>query len=361
VYRFALSWDNPVGHFGPSIVPGQPKALGTRLPRYYTRFFGRAGRAAWAMASYALRYGGAWTARVEGWQADTLAAASQGVTDILHPTPTPTPATATATATAAATATTTATATATDDDPLPREDPLPTYYKSQLFNELYFLVDGGTLWLDTSDGVPNPPNPPNPPRTPRTPNTPHTPRTPHTPHTPHQHTVASSGSEETPLHPDTSNNTSKDANSGGDSNADGIQLPAAVIGSCDAAGNGLFQRKVADAEQRGAGVGWALQAVNAAMLAHDAALSLGATGPGTGPPTSATAATGATTDTGAGATTPTTTPASTSVQSSPQPEPNPCLDNNDDGCCSSCAVRAGDQRAVGQFLYLEGQEYLMYR
>ena len=27
-----------------------------------------------------------------------------------------------------------------------------SYYASQLFNELYFLVDGGTIWLDSSDG-----------------------------------------------------------------------------------------------------------------------------------------------------------------------------------------------------------------
>ncbi len=27
---------------------------------------------------------------------------------------------------------------------------LPDWYKSALFNELYVLVDGGTLWIDTT-------------------------------------------------------------------------------------------------------------------------------------------------------------------------------------------------------------------
>ena len=32
---------------------------------------------------------------------------------------------------------------------------VPDYYKHQLFNELYFLVDGGCIWSDTDSGVPN--------------------------------------------------------------------------------------------------------------------------------------------------------------------------------------------------------------
>lgn len=33
--------------------------------------------------------------------------------------------------------------------------PIPPYYRSQLFNELYFLVDGGSVWTDTSEGRDN--------------------------------------------------------------------------------------------------------------------------------------------------------------------------------------------------------------
>ena len=28
---------------------------------------------------------------------------------------------------------------------------LPSWYKSALFNELYFVADGGTVWLDVAD------------------------------------------------------------------------------------------------------------------------------------------------------------------------------------------------------------------
>jgi non-lysosomal glucosylceramidase len=28
---------------------------------------------------------------------------------------------------------------------------LPDWYKSALFNETYFIADGGTIWLDVSD------------------------------------------------------------------------------------------------------------------------------------------------------------------------------------------------------------------
>ncbi len=30
-----------------------------------------------------------------------------------------------------------------------------SFYDAQLFNELYFLVDGGTVWVDSSAGAPN--------------------------------------------------------------------------------------------------------------------------------------------------------------------------------------------------------------
>lgn len=30
---------------------------------------------------------------------------------------------------------------------------MPSWYKSALFNELYFVADGGTVWLDVSSGT----------------------------------------------------------------------------------------------------------------------------------------------------------------------------------------------------------------
>ena len=35
------------------------------------------------------------------------------------------------------------------------DDRLPDYYKHHVFNELYFLADGGCIWSDTCDGCPN--------------------------------------------------------------------------------------------------------------------------------------------------------------------------------------------------------------
>lgn len=32
---------------------------------------------------------------------------------------------------------------------------LPSWYKSALFNELYFVADGGTVWLDVSNMADN--------------------------------------------------------------------------------------------------------------------------------------------------------------------------------------------------------------
>jgi len=40
--------------------------------------------------------------------------------------------------------------------PILDQPSLPGYYKCLLFNELYFLVDGGSLWLDSERGEPNP-------------------------------------------------------------------------------------------------------------------------------------------------------------------------------------------------------------
>lgn len=32
---------------------------------------------------------------------------------------------------------------------------LPSWYKSALFNELYFVADGGTIWLDVANATEN--------------------------------------------------------------------------------------------------------------------------------------------------------------------------------------------------------------
>jgi len=86
---FALAWDFPIMAFGSR----------TQWYRRYTRFFGTTGRSAWAIAAEALAHYPAWERAIDAWQQPIL------------------------------------------DDPN-----RPAWYKMALFNELYYLVDGGTAW-----------------------------------------------------------------------------------------------------------------------------------------------------------------------------------------------------------------------
>ncbi len=85
---FTLSWDLPVTEF----------AQGKRAYRRYTDFFNREGRNAWAIAKTALTHYPTWQAKIQAWQRPIL-----------------------------------------DQD-------LPDWFKMALFNELYDLASGGTLW-----------------------------------------------------------------------------------------------------------------------------------------------------------------------------------------------------------------------
>jgi non-lysosomal glucosylceramidase len=86
---FVLSWDFPVTEF----------AQGVKYYRRYTDFFGCNGENAWQIATHALKEYQNWRSHIQSWQAP-----------ILH-----------------------------------RED-LPDWFKMALFNELYDLTSGGTLW-----------------------------------------------------------------------------------------------------------------------------------------------------------------------------------------------------------------------
>lgn len=86
---FVLAWDFPVTEFAP----------GVRYYRRYTDFFGRTGKNAWAIALTALQQYQNWQQQIQSWQ--------QPILD--------------------------------------RED-LPPWFKMALFNELYDLTGGGTLW-----------------------------------------------------------------------------------------------------------------------------------------------------------------------------------------------------------------------
>ena len=86
---FALSWDLPVTEF----------AKGTQAYRRYTDFFDRSGRNACAIASTALDHYASWQQNIINWQ-----------------------------------------------QPILDRTELPNWFKMALFNELYDLASGGTLW-----------------------------------------------------------------------------------------------------------------------------------------------------------------------------------------------------------------------
>ncbi|NXF27060.1 GBA2 glucosylceramidase, partial [Rhodinocichla rosea] len=90
--ELALAWDMPCVHFG------SKKKLHLRR---YTRFFGSKGDAAPALSHYALTHYEEWERKIEAWQ-----------------------------------------------NPILENSQLPSWYKSALFNELYFLTDGGTIWME---------------------------------------------------------------------------------------------------------------------------------------------------------------------------------------------------------------------
>ena len=102
--RFALTWDLPMVEFG----------AGRRWWKRYTRDWGRAGTRAWDLAVHALRQAPAWRTAIKAWQA-----------------------------------------------PILEDEARPAWYRAALFNELYFLVDGGTFWEAGEVGAP-PPEPDDP-------------------------------------------------------------------------------------------------------------------------------------------------------------------------------------------------------
>jgi non-lysosomal glucosylceramidase len=97
---FSLAWDMPVIRFGP-----------TAHYRRYTKYYGTDGKNASKIASDAIKNYKQWEQEIEKWQL-----------------------------------------------PVIKDKKLPNWYKSALFNELYYIVDGGTVWTngmlyDPSDEV----------------------------------------------------------------------------------------------------------------------------------------------------------------------------------------------------------------
>jgi non-lysosomal glucosylceramidase len=94
---FIVTWDLPVTEF----------AKGVNYFRRYTDFFGRNGRNAWPMVRTALKHYDSWQAEIMEWQ-----------------------------------------------QPILGRDDLPDWFKMALFNELYLMTDGGTLWTAADEDNP---------------------------------------------------------------------------------------------------------------------------------------------------------------------------------------------------------------
>jgi non-lysosomal glucosylceramidase len=98
-----LSWDLPIAQFGG----------GRKWVRHYTKFFDDSGTNAWKIARTALENDEQWSREIDAWQR-----------------------------------------------PYIEDESKPAWYRGELFNELYMLADGGTLWAHELDGAPNLKHPP---------------------------------------------------------------------------------------------------------------------------------------------------------------------------------------------------------
>jgi len=94
---FILAWDFPVTEF----------SAGVKYDRRYTDFFGRTGNNAWSMVRTALKHSDLWQERISSWQ-----------------------------------------------NPILQRQDLPNWFKMALFNELYLLSAGGTIWSSANERDP---------------------------------------------------------------------------------------------------------------------------------------------------------------------------------------------------------------
>ncbi|MEL7037223.1 MAG: GH116 family glycosyl hydrolase [Cyanobacteria bacterium J06592_8] len=94
---FILAWDLPMTEF----------ESGVSYYRRYTDFFGRNGKNAWSMIRTAMKHSDTWRDHILDWQ-----------------------------------------------NPILNREDLPAWFKMALFNELYLLTDGGTLWSAADENNP---------------------------------------------------------------------------------------------------------------------------------------------------------------------------------------------------------------
>jgi hypothetical protein len=179
-FSFALSWDNPIVRFGEgareadrSNTTGSEAAsasIGFEAPRYYTRFFGDSGNSSSAIAVYGLVHSREWERRIVKWQEKVLlecdaAMTSRDSTSDLTDRESSSNSSSGKTDSVAAAYSSDADADIeaqaensyrpVSEKEKEKQKQTSESYRHQLFNELYFLVDGGTVWTDTQHGISN--------------------------------------------------------------------------------------------------------------------------------------------------------------------------------------------------------------
>ncbi|HXY00149.1 MAG TPA: non-lysosomal glucosylceramidase, partial [Candidatus Limnocylindrales bacterium] len=100
VVPMVIAWDMPIFEFG----------SGRKWYRRYTDFYGTTGLNAWAIARDALKNANSWSASIDSWQAKYV-----------------------------------------------NDESKPLWYRGMLFNELYPLADGGSVWGRSVNGDPSQP------------------------------------------------------------------------------------------------------------------------------------------------------------------------------------------------------------
>ena len=199
-YTFSISWDNPIIRFGEGIqkikVPGEK--YGFEVPRYYSRIFGDSGISAYLIAIYGLLYSTEWEDKISIWQNSVLSQADlsldkcyqknkenqlsnrgkssvkceennenireNGIVHnngnaINHQNETKMSEVKDSNSRSAENGLAESRNKEKEEKEEKEEQKEATvspYYRHQLFNELYFLVDGGTVWADSTYGIPNP-------------------------------------------------------------------------------------------------------------------------------------------------------------------------------------------------------------
>jgi hypothetical protein len=133
-FEFSLSWDYPLARFG----------NGKALPKFYTKFFSSSVHhrtatendnsnetilASSSLGVYGLLHWKRWEQEIKAWQTSTISSFQQQLSSIIS--------------------------NSENDNLHSFSFSNIHYYSYHLFNELYYLVDGGTLWLDSSDGTNN--------------------------------------------------------------------------------------------------------------------------------------------------------------------------------------------------------------